>query len=241
MAGNLTNKKMMRYPYLVGLISFLILQYVFIGQMFRFAANVSPLVFELFAAVMGSIITVVAMALVMRSQMKQETEKEYASIIFDKKLQIYQTLLTHLFSIDDDRLLDESEIHTVENHIGLACLVANRTLVSLMAQFMYQQKVYGVLYYRSLNEQQLADFREFVESEKKQDVSISKLADPKYSLKLPVLGNEKSYFVSLDEFIQGIREDLAIVEGDVRNDIEHFVRTPINPKNLIPTPNLIND
>ena len=219
--------------------AFLVAQYLFVGEVMEFSEKRSPLVFELFAAVMGSIVTVAAMAVMMKAQHRKDTEKEYASRIFEKKLEIYQQLLHYIFAVDDDNVIDNDEIHKVENQIGIACLVANTDLVSIMSQYMYQLKVYGVLYFRSLTDTQLESFREFAETEKPKTLEESKLANSKHKLHVPVAGNEVEYFLSLDEFIQGIRDDLDIIEGNVKHDIEHFVRTPINKLNLIPMPNRV--
>lgn len=225
------------YVFTSAICVFLLIQYFFIGKVLLFSEGRSPLVYELFAAVMGSIITVGSMALILRTQIKHETQKEYASKIFEKKIEMYQSLLEALFSIDDDSIMEPKEIHRVENLIGLACLVANKHQVSLMAQFMYQLKVYGVLYFRSLSEVQLQSFKNFVDEEKCKPMEFSKLANHKYALATPVSGNEISYFLSLDEFIQGLRDDLAIIDGDVSHDLEHFVRTPLNAQGLFANPN----
>lgn len=216
---------------------FLLIQYFFIGDMMRIAEKASPLVFELFAAVMGSIVTVAAMALMMKAQSQQDKEKEFAARIFEKKLELYQELLNTIFKLDDDDLIEKQEVQEVENQIGVACLVANVDLVSLFAQYLYQLKIYGVLYFRSMTPRQLDNFREFAIKEKKKSLVNSKLANAKHLIKAPIEGNEVDYFVSLDEFIQGIRDDLAIVEGNVTYDVEHFVRTPIDKYNLFKNPN----
>ncbi len=232
-----TSLKGYRTP--IAFFIFILIQYFFIGEVLESAEDVSPLVFEFFAAVMGSVITVGAMALIMQTQVKHETHKEFASRIFEKKLQIYQDLLEKIFSIDDDSVIEEDEIHAVENQIGVACMVANKELVSILAQYMYQLKVFGVLYFRSLNEQQLQVFRSLIEDEKTKLPEDSILAQHKHDLQAPVAGNEKQYFLSLDEFIQGLREDLAVIDGDVSHSLEHFVRTPINNHGLIPNPNKV--
>jgi len=226
----------------IGTGLFLFVQYLFIGDILEAADGKYPLVYELFAAVVGSIITVIAMALIMRNQIDQEKNKEFASSIFERKLSIYQDLLEIVFSIDDDKIIEDAEIHALENQIGIACLVADKKLVSILSQYIYQLKVYGVLYFRSLNDVQLAEFSKFAESEKKHvNADASKLCDQKYNQTVPVKGNEIMYFLSLDECIQGLREDLALIEGDVAHHIEHFVRTPINPKQIHANPNRIDD
>jgi len=46
--------------------------------------------------------------------------------------------------------------------------------------------------------------------------------------------------VSLDNIIQAMRIDLAVVEGDVRQEIEHFVRTPYDKHGLMSHPNRVD-
>lgn len=221
---------------------FLLAQYFFVGEILEASVENHPLVYELFAAVVGSIITVIAMALIMRNQIDHEKHKEFASSIFERKLSIYQELLEIVFAIDDDKIIEDAEIHALENQIGIACLVADKKLVSILSQYIYQLKVYGVLYFRSMNEVQLAEFSAFAEQEKKKPhADASKLCDQKFNQTLPVKGNEIEYFLSLDECIQGLREDLALIEGDVAHHIEHFVRTPINPKQIHAKPNIIDN
>lgn len=219
---------------------FLIVQYLFIGDVMRMSEQNHPVVYELFAAVMGSIVTVAAMALMMRAQSRQDKENEFSARIFEKKLELYQQLLNTIFSIDDDNIIEKKEVQKVENQIGVACLVANQNLVSLFSQYLYQLKIYGVLYFRSMTERQLENFRNFVQEELTKDLDHSKLSNNKHLINLPVLGNESRYFVSLDEFIQGIRDDLAVVEGNVAFDIEHFVRTPIDHYQFFKNPNQVD-
>lgn len=204
--------------------------YFVIGQFLKFSEARSPLVFELFAAIMGSIVTVSAMALMMRIQSQQETHKEFAARLFDRKLAIYQDLIETLFSNDDDQVLTREEVQAIENKIGLACLVANAELVSTFAQFLIQQKTYGALYFRNLEPEQLQHFCQFVEREKNKTQQQSELANQKHQLAQAPQGHELDYFITLDNVIQGMRDDLAVVEGNVQQEIEHFIRTPHNPQ-----------
>lgn len=214
--------------------------YLFIGQFLKFAEERSPLVFELFAAIMGSIVTVSAMALMMRIQGRQETRKEFSARLFDRKLAIYQQLMEAIFTADDDNVISREEIQSIENTIGLACLVANADLVSVFSQFLVQVKVYGVLYFRSLTPTQLEHFAGWVEAEQAAPEAESKLAVDKFALPQAVRGNERDFFVSLDDVVQGMREDLAVVEGNVQQDIEHFVRTPYDAQSMIKDPNVVD-
>jgi len=204
------------------------------------ADGTSPLVFELFAAVMGSIVTVAAMAIMMKAQLQQDKEREFSTQLFEKKIAIYEELLHLVFSMDDDGIIEREEIQAIENQIGVASLVANRDLVSTFAQFLYQMKIYGVLYFRNMAPKQLEHFRQFIAEEKVKPMEASKLANHKYRGVLALENNELAYFLSLDEFIQGMRYDLAVVEGDVKHDIEHFVRTPIDQFKLFKNPNKVD-
>ncbi len=220
---------------------FLLLVYYCIGQMMRVAEEVeSDLAFELMAAVMGSIVTVAAMAIMMKVQIQQDKEREFSTQLFEKKIDIYERLLQLIFTMDDDGTIQREEIQAIENHIGSAALVANRDLVSSFAQFLYQLKVYGVMYFRNMTPKQLEHFKAFVTEEQAKTLEKSKLANHIHQLELPIQGNEINYFLSLDDFIQGLRADLAVVEGDVKHDIEHFVRTPIDQFKLFKNPNNVD-
>ena len=217
---------------------FMLLVYYNIGQVMDISKELdSDLAFELMAAVMGSIVTVAAMAIMMKVQIQQDKEREFSTQLFDKKIHIYERLLQLIFIMDDDGTIQREEIQAIENQIGTASLVANRDLVSSFAQFLYQLKVYGVMYFRNMTPKQLEHFKAFAMEEKVKSMEKSKLANHIYLTELPVEGNEAQYFLSLDDFIQGMRADLAVVEGDVKHDIEHFVRTPIDQFKLFKNPN----
>lgn len=143
--------------------------------------------------------------------------------------------------MDDDSLINRQEISDIENCIGGCSLVASEELVGLLSQFMYQLKVYGVVYRRNMTDEQRTHFGEFVEQEKqKTDPGDSHLALCKWQLTMPVKGQEDQYFVSLDELIQGIRYDLAVVEGNIKHDLELFIRTEYDKYKLISRPNVVN-
>lgn len=220
---------------------FLLVVYFLIGEVMRASENLgSPLAFELFAAVIGSIVTVAAMTIMMKLQLQQDKDREFSSQLFDKKIEIYERLLQLVFSMDDDGTITRDEIQAIENQIGTASLVAHCDLVSIFAQFLYQLKIYGVVYFRNMSPNQLAHFQEFVKQEKQKKQAKSKLANHFHQQTISVENNEAAFFLSLDDFIQGIRQDLAVVEGNVKHDIEHFVRTPFDQFKLIKDPNIVD-
>ncbi len=206
-----------------------------------FAEEKSPFVFEFYAAVLGALITVTAMAVLMKIQSQHEQEKEFSNKLFDKKIELYGALINRIFELDDDGYLDRQEISDIENQIGGCSLVASEDLVGSLAQFMFQLKVYGVVYQRNMNEKQLSHFGEFIEHEKdKKEANKSYLALSKWKMKLPIKGNEVEYFVSLDEVIQAIRNDLAVVKGNIEHDLELFTCTEYDKYKLMTNPNIID-
>lgn len=194
--------------------------------------NIGGLSQEIFSAVLASIFTVAAMTIVIKLQSKQEKEKEFASKIFEKKLMIYQELLQILFKADDDNILDNNEIQCIENKIGEAAIVANSRLVSCFSQFMIQVKIYGCLYPRSMSEKQREHFIDLIQSNglisetKKRHVSNTK--------------DFEKIFVTIDDLIQGIREDLNVVEGNIKEYVSKFLSMPIDKFSMKRNPNIID-
>lgn len=218
-----------------------IVVYLSIRTILQFAEERSPIIFESYAAILGATITVTVMTILMRLQVQHEKEKEFSARLFDKKVELYGALLETIFRVDDDNVISKQEIQDIENKIGNTCLVAGEKLVSIFSQFMYQLKVYGVVYLRSMNDAQLEHFARFVESEKaKKDINDSFLSPMTHALRMPARGNEEEYFIALDELIQGIRDDLSVVEGDVKRDIETFIRTEFDKYEMMSRPNVVD-
>lgn len=195
-------------------------------------SNVSSLSQEIFSAVLASIFTVAAMTIVIKLQSRQEKEKEFASKLFEKKLMIYQELLMILFKTDDDNILDDNEIQMIENKIGEASIVANSRLVSCFSQFMIQVKIYGCLYPRSMSEKQIEHFKDFI-------AKYGFISETKKKVNSDFNDFEKM-FVTIDDLIQGIREDLNVVEGNIKEYISKFVSIPIDKFSMKRNPNIID-
>ena len=197
-----------------------------------FSSEVSGLNQEIFSAVLASIFTVAAMSIVIKLQSKQEREKEFASRLFECKINLYQELLQILFRADDDNILCDMEIQEIENKIGEVSIVASAKLVSCFSQFMMQVKVYGCLYPRSMNESQRKHFLELLKKD-------SFLCHAKSNVK-PELSNFDNLFVIIDELLQAIREDLDVVEGNIKADVSRFVSIPIDKFKMKRNPNIID-
>ena len=201
-----------------------------------FGLGISSYTVEILAAVLGSTVTVTAMIAMLRIQRRQETEKEYSSKLFEKKLIIYERLLTLIFEMDDDNIISKEETDAVENQIGVTALVASSTLVALLSQFAYQLKVYGVIYKRSMKSDQRRHFADFVRDEISGDRENCFLAKEKTgNINEPI-----TYFVTLDEIVQGMREDLSVVEGAVQDRLEYFVALSYNQYGLVRNPSIVD-
>lgn len=215
--------------------------YFIIGEVLRKAEEISPLTFESFAAILGAVITVLAMAVMIRFQASQDTQREYSSRVFERKLDLYLDLLDHIFAMDDDNVISKQEILAIENKVGTVCLVAAEPLVETFSQFTYQLKAYGVMYPRSMNDAQLDHFAEtIVEAKKVQNAGESFLTPANFARSLNPAGNQREYFVALDDVIQGIREDLGVVEGNVQRSIEQFTTLPFDKFELMQRPNIVD-
>lgn len=215
-------------------ISFLFCISAFIVLHELFDRNSSNLSTEILSGVVGAIITTASMLILLRMQSTQEKEKEFASRVFEKKLQIYQELLMSIFMMDDDGLITPKEISDVENKIGVACLVAGERLVMILTQFILELKLFGKIYAKNLNSQQMEAFIGFMKQNHRwhlkhecKNLSIEDLSADCVN----------KYYVSLDDLVDEIREDLGVVDGRIRETIGYFVNTKYNQLGLIPNPN----
>jgi hypothetical protein len=66
------------------------------------------------------------------------------------------------------------------------------------------------------------------------------LCERKHALQSNPEGNERDYFVNLDQVIQAIRDDLNVMEGDIAENVEHFVLTPFDVRKMIKDPNRVD-
>ncbi len=212
---------------------FAIFAFLFLHLFFK--QGVNDFTIEILAATLGASFTVTAMMVVMKLQTRHEREGEFAKRLFDKKIDLYQSILEVIFRMDDDNVIDKEEIEEIENKIGEAAMVANADLVSGFSQFIVQLKIYGCMYPRSMNKKQI---NHFVKYFKKHE---NFLANIYQKLETP-LGEEtfEDYFISLDNLVQLIREDLSVVEGDIQEMLEHFVEMPVDKFKLMRDPNIVD-
>lgn len=152
--------------------------------------------------------------ILMQYQMQSEERKDFKTMLFDKKLELYREFLGLVFKMDDDNMISREEVQEVENKVGELALVAGNDLVNVCAIFIVQLKSYGVLYTRSMVQKQIENY----------EMNIGSVND----------------FVSLDDLVQAIRDDLSVVEGDVSNLLEKFVNIQYDRFNMIKDPNTID-
>jgi len=226
------------YIFIILSILFTVSVFALLHEMFN--RNINNFTNEILAAVLGSIIIVASMAIMLRIEARQEREKEFSGTLFQHKIQIYEKLLKAIFEADDDNVITKGEVQKIENLVGMACMVANEDLVSRLSQFIYQFKVYGVMYFRSMTTTQKEHFIALIEQEVKKEEEVSVLAFEKHALEVDVRKNPEAYFLSLDELIQGIRNDLSVVDGDIRQSVEHFVRINYNEFGFMEIPSIVD-
>ena len=181
--------------------------------------------------------------MLMRSQAKQEREKDFHNHIFEAKLEAFKKLLQLIFEMDDDHVITEMEIKGVENQAGIVCLIAGENLVSLLAQFMNQLKIYGRIYYRNMDDEQISTFITSNNDFLAQPSVAHSYICPKKKHRHGVgrlIGEEsaESIFVSLDEVVQGMRDDLAVVEGNIEQMLAAFVLVPFDAHLIMRSPNV---
>lgn len=212
---------------------FAIFAFLFLHLFFK--QGVSDFTIEILAATLGASFTVAAMTVVMKIQSRHEREGEFAKRLFDKKIDMYQNILELVFKMGDDNIIDKEEIEEVENKIGEAAMVASSKLVSVFSQFIVQLKIYGTLYPRSMTKKQIEHFVDYFNKHKEYLSLIYK------DLEIPLEeGTFDEYFISLDNVVQSIREDLSVVEGDIQEMLEHFVEMPMDKFKLMKNPNIVD-
>lgn len=212
---------------------FAVFAFLFLHLFFK--QGVNDFTIEILAATLGASFTVAAMMVVMKIQSRDEKENEFSKRLFDKKIEMYQSILETIFRIDDDNVIDKKEIQDIENRIGETALVASSVLVSGFSQFMCQLKIYGTMYPRSMSKKQVEHFVSFF-NENPNYLSFSKVKNQEPITK----ENFELFFISLDNLVQLIREDLSVVEGDVQEILERFVDLPIDKFKLMRNPNIVD-
>jgi len=212
---------------------FAIFAFLFLHLFFK--QGVNDFTIEILAATLGASFTVTAMMVVMKLQSRHEREGEFAKRLFDKKIEFYQTILEVIFKMDDDNIIDKEEIEEIENKIGEAAMVASSELMSAFSQFVVQIKIYGCLYPRSMDKKQIKHFVKYFTKHK------DFLANIYQNMEIPLEEDTfDQYFISLDNLVQSIRQDLSVVEGDIQEMLEHFVEMPIDKFKLLRNPNIVD-
>ena len=240
---SITYTKVRSIIFWVVILTTILLSYLLIDELLLFSQDKPPIISALLSAILGALITVALMAAMLNMQTRMEKEREASTKIFEYKVDLYAKLIEDIFMCDDDNIISQQEIQNIENKVGVCCLVANDQLVSIFSQFVYQLKTYGVMYYRSMTEEQIKYFSKMIDEEVVKDMKVSILSYEKMhflSHKNKAIGDYEDYFLSLDELIQGMRSDLAVVTGNIQSEVENFVLLKYDSKNIIASPNIVD-
>ena len=195
---------------------------------------------DMLSAALGAVLTVAAMALIMRMQSRSETEKDFLGSLFNDKLNMYSDFLSSAFESDDDNILDKDEISVLENKAGTISLIASRELVGVLSQFIFQLKTFGCMYERSLTQIQRNSFVDMVKSGELK-LALSKRIQKEFPENNDLNQNLEWYFVTLDDLVQAMRKDLSVVDGNIRSMIDNFVSPKYDHKKMIKDPNFVDD
>ncbi len=214
-------------------IVFAVSGFIFLHE--YYSKEISDFSVEIMAAVIGTIFTVSAMAILMRMEAAQEKEKEFSKDIFTKKIQLYENLITAIFEMDDNDTIEKDEVTNIENKIGIACLVAGENLVSVLSQFLIQLKLFGriskeIMHQDKYVEQFITHFQE--NPDHLADTKKILLDEKNKKRKELTIENFEYFFVSLDGLVQAVRDDLIQVEGEVKERVGYFVNTRLVSVNL---------
>ena len=195
---SITYTKVRSIIFWVVILTTILLSYLLIGELLSFSENKPPIISELMNAILGALVTVAAMAAMLNMQSRTDKEREASTKIFEYKVDLYAKLIEDIFMCDDDNIISQQEIQNIENKVGVCCLVANDHLVSIFSQFVYQLKTYGVMYYRSMTEEQIKCFSKMIDEEVVKDKKVS------------ILSYEKMHFIRFDE---GMVIDFSLISS----------------------------
>jgi len=230
-------KKIIDFGVIVGAIVFCGFSFILLREFLD--KDLSNFGGEIISAVLGTCFTVVTLTVLMRLQANQDQRKDFKSKLFDEKIKSYNGFIEYLFSACDDNLISKEEVMEIENKIGKISLVGGAKLVGLLSQFLVQLEIYGCIYPRSMSKKQRAHFAKFFS----ENIDyFSKDRRECFTKGIKKLNDhfDTYYFVSLDDIVQGIREDLNVVNGDIKDRISKFVELPIDPFKLMRNPNFVD-
>lgn len=213
-------------------IILVLVSFLFLHKFFTFAR--SNLGIEILAGVIGALITVSAMAILLRFQAQQEKKKEFEKKIVELKLMLYKELIEAIFQTYDDDFVEKEEVQKIEHIAGVAFLVAGENAQRAIRDFVWQLKAYGCMYPDKLDKNQIKHFIKYI---KMNDFYSN---DGELSAEEITFENYKEWFVSLGELINDLREDLEVLRGEIDEEDEPLAReffdTPYNAFNLIRIP-----
>ena len=217
-------------------IVFLTVVFLAVREICKYSAD--PLVMQLICVTISVVVSVVTMSTILGNQAEQEKKKEFSAHLFEQKIAIYEKFLDAIFRSDDDNVVTREEIAEIENITGVIALVADEELVRVLSIFMVQLKSYGVIYERSMTVSQRESFCIYIEKNKNENDFIIKRHKLKSNQNTK--GNTQDYFISIDDVVQAMRDDLSVVHGEVLHLVEKFIDIRYDQYGLIKNPNKVD-
>lgn len=151
---------------------------------------------EFIAGCIGALITIVATAVLLKSQTNSEILKDQANASFQTKLEIYSEFIDHLNLAHKDNVLSREELNkTIDLSLRLALVCKPRILVDV-TDYIFQLTAYNTAVYQRLTEENEKNWFEYVKVKLRNADYFDKNED------------REMYFVTYGEIIQDLREDL---------------------------------
>ena len=101
-----------------------------------FSADVSNLTIEILAAVVAVVMVVVSVAVTLHFQADYEAEKEFKTEVFKHKLTRYYALLEQFSEVDNDLVIDSTELKQMKNLARSVALISSPDVVVTLANYI---------------------------------------------------------------------------------------------------------
>ncbi len=101
-----------------------------------FSADVSELTIEILAAVVAVVLVVASVAVTLHFQSQYETEREFKTELFRKRLERYHELLHEFSKADDDGHISHDEVTNMKNLARSISLIASADVIVTLANYI---------------------------------------------------------------------------------------------------------
>jgi hypothetical protein len=115
---------------------------------------------EIYSALLGSIFTAFIMIVMLNVQSKAEELKERNVEVFKLKVSMYKSFINFILKITSDGKISDAEMTALENWFYRLSLVANKTTLFRISDFIAQIKMFPVLNYKDMDDSMRKKYNE---------------------------------------------------------------------------------